>query len=64
MRAHLENRRLSSRRSLLAKARQAFLQSDHPHAKPVPEPGIRPQEPNEPFSAPEPLRRFLRGYLV
>lgn len=59
MRPHIENRRLPSRRSLLAKARQAFLQPDYPYAQPLPEPGLRPQEPNEPFSAPEPFRRLL-----
>lgn len=64
MRAHLENWCLSSRRSLLAKACQAFLQSDHSYAQPLPEPCVRSQEPNEPISAPEPLRRLLRGYLV
>ena len=59
-----ENRRLPPWRPLLAQARQALVQPDHPHAQPLPEPSLRQQEPHEPLPAAEPLRRLLRGHLV
>lgn len=59
-----ENRRLPPWRPLLAQARQALVQPDRPHAQPVSESGVRPQEPHEPAAAAEPLRRLLRGHLV
>ena len=51
----VENRRLSSRRPMLEETRQALVQPDHPHAQPLPEPCLRPQEPHEPVPAAESL---------
>ena len=60
----LQDRRLPSRRPLLAKARQALVLADDPPAQPVPEPGVRPQEQDEPAADADALRRLLRGHLV
>jgi hypothetical protein len=60
----LQNRRLPSRRPLLAQTRQALVQPDHPAPEPVPEPGVRPEEQDEPAADADALRRLLRGYLV
>lgn len=60
----LENRRLPPRRPLLPQTRQALLLPNDPHAKPLPEPSLRSQEPHEPLAAAEPFRRILRRYMV
>jgi hypothetical protein len=49
---------------MLAKTRQAFLLPDHPAPKPLPEPGLRSKEQDEPEPASKPLRRLLRRFLV
>lgn len=60
----LQNRRMPSRRPLLAQTCQALILANHPPPQLVPEPGIRPQEQDEPATTPKPLRRLLRGFLV
>lgn len=60
----LQDRRLSSRRSLFAKTCQAQLQSNHPPTQPLPEPCLRPQEQDESLTTPESFRCLLRGLLV
>ncbi|KAL8786364.1 MAG: hypothetical protein Q9213_002861, partial [Squamulea squamosa] len=60
----LQNRRLPTRRPLFAQTRQTLLQPDDPPAQPVPKPGLRPQEQDEPEPAAEPFRCVLRGFLV
>jgi len=60
----LQDRSLPPRRPVQQKAREAVILADHSHAKLVPKPGLRPQEPHEPAAAAEPLRRLLRGHLV
>merc|ERR1712137_381308 len=44
----LQDWRLPSRRPLLQKTRQAVVLADYPAAQPLPEPGVRPQEQDEP----------------
>ena len=51
----LQDRRLPTRGPLLAQTRQALLQPNHPPPKPVPEPGLRPEEQDECEPAAEPL---------
>ena len=60
----LQDRRLPSRRPLLAKTRQTFLLANHTPTKSIPEPSIRPEEQDESFAAAESFRRLLRGLLV
>lgn len=60
----LQDRRMPTRRPLLAETRQAVLLADHPDAQHVPKPRLRPEEQDEPESAAEPLRRLLRGRVV
>merc|ERR1712070_1212525 len=60
----LQDRRMQTRRPLFAKACQALIFPDGPHAEPLPESGIRQQVAHEPCPAAKPLRRLLRGYLV
>lgn len=55
---------MQTRRQMFSEACQAFVLTDYPDAKHVPEPGVRPEEQDEPQPAPEPLRCFLRGCMV
>jgi hypothetical protein len=60
----LQDWRLPSRRPLLAQTRQAVVQPDDPAPEPVPEPGLRPEEQDEPAANADAFRRLLRGHLV
>src|SRR3712207_8962788 len=61
----LQDRRLPPRRPLLAKARQTFILADDPPAQPVPKPGVRPQEQDEPARSEEHTSELQsRQYLV
>lgn len=60
----LQDWRMPPRRPLFAQTRQAFLLPNHPPTKPLPEPGLRSEEQDEPVTITEPFRCFLRGFLV
>lgn len=55
----LQNRRLQTRRSLLAKTRQTLLLTNNPPPEPLPKSRLRPEDPDESQPAAEPFRCVL-----
>ena len=55
----LQNWCLQARRSMLTKARQAIVLTNHSSTQPLPEPSLRPEKQDECFAAAKPLRRVL-----